>query len=322
MFGIVVIGRNEGERLRLCLQSLPTSAPIVYVDSGSRDNSIALAREYSAEVVELDVQKPFTAARARNAGFKRFQERFPQIEYVQFIDGDCALIASWPAKALAFLESNQPVCAVFGRRKERHPDRSIYNQLCDWEWEGSSIGEVAAFGGDVMIRATVFAELDGYRDELIAGEEPELCFRLRSAGWQIWRLDTDMTTHDACMTNLSQWWRRAMRSGYAFAQGASMHGASPEQYRIWETRRAWLWGLWIPLIGVLVVFQFGLIGMLFLTIYPLQFLRQLARNKGTLQERSLRALFQLLARFPESIGQLKFSYAQTFKQQTRIIEYK
>ena len=101
--------------------------------------------------------------------------------------------------------------------------------------------EARAFGGDVMIRAAALENVGGYRDDLIAGEEPELCIRLRAAGWRIWRLPYEMTSHDAAMTRFSQWWRRAMRAGYAFAQGAHLHGASPERHWVWESRRAWLW---------------------------------------------------------------------------------
>ena len=66
---VVVIGRNEGERLRQCLMSIDKGvAGIVYVDSGSTDQSIALAESLGAQVVELDASIPFTAARARNVG--------------------------------------------------------------------------------------------------------------------------------------------------------------------------------------------------------------------------------------------------------------
>jgi glycosyltransferase involved in cell wall biosynthesis len=53
--GVVVIGRNEGERLKRCLISATTqSTRVVYVDSGSSDNSPAIARDLGADVVDLD----------------------------------------------------------------------------------------------------------------------------------------------------------------------------------------------------------------------------------------------------------------------------
>jgi hypothetical protein len=162
----------------------------------------------------------------------------------------------------------------------------------------------------------------GYRDELIAGEEPELCVRLRAAHWHIWRLDRNMTLHDAAMTHFGQWWRRALRGGYAYAQGAYLHGASSERYRVWESRRAWLWGIWLPLACLLVGLLFGPRGWAAWLIYPLQFLRQTARNRGRLGDRALLALFQLLARFPEGLGQVRFMRDRLLRRQARLIEYK
>ena len=76
--GAVAIGKNEGERLRICLQSLAKQVSrLVYVDSGSSDGSVELARSVEAVVVELDPRIPFTAARARNAGVERLTEIAP-----------------------------------------------------------------------------------------------------------------------------------------------------------------------------------------------------------------------------------------------------
>ena len=131
-----------------------------------------------------------------------------------------------------------------------------------------------------------------------------------------------MTLHDAGMTRFVQWWRRNQRSGYAFAQGAHLHGALPERYRIWESRRAWLWGVWLP-VGCLVVgLAFGPWGWVAWLIYPLQMLRQAVRNRGSLGDRTLLGLFQLLARFPEACGEIKFMRDQLFGRQSRLIEYK
>ena len=179
-YGVVVIGRNEGERLRQCLMSLPRASVIVYVDSGSSDGSVQRARHLGADVIELDMRAPFTAARARNAGFRRLREISPDFEYVQFVDGDCELIDGWLEDAISFLNAHADVGAVCGRRRERYPERSIYNWLCDREWDGP-VGDVRYSGGDVMIRADALEAVGGYRDDLIAGEEPELCVRLRAA---------------------------------------------------------------------------------------------------------------------------------------------
>jgi GT2 family glycosyltransferase len=322
VFGAVAIGRNEGDRLKSCLSSLSTAAAVVYVDSGSIDGSSEWARRQpGVEVVDLDLSLPFTAARARNAGFRRLCQIAPQLRYVQFIDGDCELDSNWPARAVAFLDAHQDVGAVAGRRRERWPERSIYNWLCDQEWN-SPAGETRAFGGDVMMRTEALQRVGGYRDDLIAGEEPELCVRLRADGWRVWRLACEMTLHDAAMTRFGQWWRRVVRSGYAFAQGAQLHGSSSERHWVWESRRAWLWGAALPLTGLVTGVAFGPWGLVIWLVYPAQLLRQIGRGDGPLRRRAIIAAFQVLARFPEAFGQCKFFRDRLCGRPGRLIEYK
>jgi GT2 family glycosyltransferase len=320
-FGIVAIGRNEGERLKRCLRSLPASSTVVYVDSGSTDGSEIWARDFGVDVVQLDLAIPFTAARARNAGFRRLLQLRPGISYVQFIDGDCEMQIDWPKTAITFLQDHADVAAVFGRRRERHPDRSIYNQLCDWEWDGPP-GETRACGGDVLMRTLALQPLGGYRASLIAGEEPELCIRLRAAGWRIWRLNTEMSVHDAAMTHIGQWWRRNIRSGYAFAEGAHLHGAPPERHWVRESRRAWIWGVALPIVCMSMGLIFTPWGWVSWSIYPLQMLRLTSRDGGSHRDRAIKSFFQVLGRFPEAWGQIQFTRDRLLGRNVHLIEYK
>jgi GT2 family glycosyltransferase len=321
MFGAVVIGRNEGARLKRCLQSLSAATRIIYVDSGSTDGSAQWVRERRIEVIELDTNGLFTAARARNAGFRHLRKVAPELTYVQFVDGDCELTQQWPAHALSYLCAHADVGAVCGRRRERFPNNSTYNWLCDVEWNVLP-GEVRAFAGDVMMRTTALEAVGGYRDDLIAGEEPELCVRLRAAGWRIWRLPLEMTLHDANMLHFAQWWRRMLRSGFAFAQGAHLHGARPERHFVWESRRAQIWGIWLPLGCLAATFALWPWGLFTWLVYPLQVVRQTIRNPGPLMDRATLAFFQVLGRFPEALGQIKFRVGRWFGRQSTLIEYK
>jgi len=319
---VVAIGRNEGERLRACLMSVvPLAACVVYVDSGSTDDSVAMARGMGVDVLQLDPHVTFTAALARNAGWRRVCELTPEVEYIQFVDGDCAVVESWMPQAHAFLQAHPDVVAVCGRRRERHPERSVYNLLCDLEW-ASPIGEAKACGGDVMMRAAPLESVGGYRDSLIAGEEPELCVRLRAKGWRVWRLDAEMTLHDAAMTRIGQWWKRSMRAGFTFAEGAHLHGAPPERHRVRESRRAWVWGLCIPLAvfaGALLWNAWILVALL---VYPLQMLRLFLASEGPTRARAWRAVFMVLGKFAEAFGQLKYLALRLSGGTARLIEYK
>jgi GT2 family glycosyltransferase len=318
----VVIGRNEGQRLIRCLKSVQSEVELlVYTDSGSTDGSVQVAEQHGAHVVRLDQLRPFTAARARNEGFAAVKVLRPEIAFVQFIDGDCELVSGWLDVATRFMKRQANVGAACGRRRERFPETSVYNWLCDREWDGP-VGEVRAFGGDVLVRAVAFEAVGGYREDVIAAEDDELAVRLRAAGWRIWRLRSEMTLHDASMTHFSQWWRRSLRCGYAYAQGAHLHGAAPERHFVWESRRARLWGLWLSIGCIALSLAFFPWGLLAWLIYPLQVVRQTMRNIGTLGERSTLAFFQVMARFPESLGQIKFAWDWLLRRRAWLIEYK
>lgn len=315
--GVVAIGRNEGERLRRCLSSvIPLSPAVVYVDSGSTDGSSRMAGELGAQVVDLDMSRPFTAARARNEGLRRLLQCHPDIDYVQFVDGDCEMVFGWLEAAQLFLMNHPEHAVVCGRMRERHPDRSIYNRLCDQEWD-TPIGEALSCGGSAMMRVAALQAVGGYRDDLIAGEEPELCVRLRQAGWRVRRIDREMTLHDAAMTRFSQWWRRAVRAGYAFAEGAWLHGAPPERHWVRETRRSFFWGLFLPVLIVVATVGLGPPGGLLSLAYPLQWMRLALRNRS-----ASTGAFLLIGKFAEAWGGFRFHADRLRGIAGHIIEYK
>ncbi len=313
---VVIIGRNEGQRLIACLASLEgQNTQIVYVDSGSSDGSQDAARAVGAHVIDLDRDAPFTAARARNAGADFLATQAIPPDFVQFVDGDCALDPDWLTKAQAFLTDTPEAAVVFGRRRERFPEASIYNQMIDQEWD-VPIGQVSSCGGDALMRFSAFRDAGGYRPDLIAGEEPELCVRLRANGWTIWRIDAEMTLHDAALTRFSQWWQRNRRAGHAYAEGAAIHGAPPERHGIRETRSALIWGPGLLLIAVLGNLITPWLSVLFLA-WPLQVLRLLKRGEGW-----PRSAFLVLGKFPEAQGVLDFWWNRLKGQRRGLIEYK
>lgn len=320
--GLVAIGRNEGDRLRRCLLSVIGQVEkVVYVDSGSTDGSVDMARALGAEVVELNMTIPFTAARARNEGFRRLREIVSHLGYVQFVDGDCEVVPGWLRKAAQFLDEHAGVAVVCGRRRERFPERSVYNMLCDIEWD-TPVGQAKSCGGDAMMRTEALEQAGGYRNSLIAGEEPELCVRLRAAGWKIWRLDEEMTLHDAAIMRFGQWWRRTKRSGYAFAEGAYLHGAPPERHCVRQARSDRIWGLGIPVLTACFTIWFGLWGLAVLLIYPMQIVRKALHGTRSVRENWWYAMFLVLGRFPEVLGQLNFLYNRMARKTAQLIEYK
>lgn len=319
--GIVAIGRNEGKRLIGCLASVRAKTRhIVYVDSGSTDGSVAAAEEFGVSIVELDLTKPFTAARARNEGFAALRVVEPNIRFVQFVDGDCILSEGWLEAATAFISQKEDVAIVCGRRRERSPETSIYNKMADLEWD-TPVGEALACGGDALVRVAAFEAVEGFLPQLIAGEEPDLCVRLRDQGWKIWRLDAEMTQHDMAMTHFSQWWARTVRSGYGMAEVSWLHRMSPA--RIWkrETLSAIFWGGVVP-----VVIGFGALihsaVLALLLIYPVQIFRVAFREGVFTRESWLYAVFMTLAKFAALQGHLKLLWRRWRGGAIRLIEYK
>ena len=302
--GFIIIGRNEGDRLIRCFDALPRAhGTVVYVDSGSTDGSLEAAEQRNIHVVKLDIEKPFTAGRARNEGFAALQQLAPDTAFVQFIDGDCELAPDWINTASTFLTANPKVAVVCGRRRERFPENSIYNRLCDREWN-TPIGQTDACGGDAMMRVDAFTSVDGYTSELIAGEEPELCERLRGKGWMIWRIDAAMTLHDAAILHLRQWWMRGVRSGFGYAQVNAATAARPKPLYRSELRRAMIWAGALPASSIVAFFAFWPLALALLALYPLQIVRIAQRTGGG--DRWAYALFMVLAKFPELQGALRY----------------
>lgn len=323
--GIVIIGRNEGERLRHCLESaVGRAAAVVYVDSGSTDGSVALARLLGVEVIELDLAIPFTAARARNAGLGRLLERLPGLRYIQFVDGDCEIVAGWLDAAREALEAEAGVAVVCGRRRERYPERSLYNRLADIEWN-TPIGPAQACGGDAMMRVAPLQDVGGFDPSLIAGEEPELCLRLRRAGWTIHRLDAEMALHDIAMTRFGQWWRRSVRGGYAAAESAARYGRGPERYGVRSSWSFWFWGLAVPLSAFGLAWPTSGLSLLLLTGYPISATRaaRTVRARGaTRWQAVLYGVFCMLGKFPGLVGQCHYWAGRLRCREARLIEYK
>jgi glycosyltransferase involved in cell wall biosynthesis len=318
--GVVVIGRNEGDRLVRCLASVTACARLVYVDSGSTDESVDNAARIGASVVQLDLTRPFTAARARNEGFSALKSLQPNLRFVQFIDGDCSLVPGWLDKARAFLEQRTDVAIVCGRRRERHPEASIYNEICDLEWN-TPIGEAVECGGDALMRVQAFESVDGFQPRLIAGEEPELCVRLRKIGWTIWRLEADMTEHDASMTQFRQFWVRTVRNGYAFADVAWLHRNS--RFGIWKrpTLSALLWGGLLPATIGLGAFLHPA-ALLGAAAYPVQICRLALKEQSTFRRPWTLALLGVLSKFAQFQGILRFLWRNWQRRAATLIEYK
>ena len=330
---VVIIGRNEGARLQRCLRSIPAEVPAVYVDSGSTDDSVAFARSNGVAVLSLDMSIGFTAARARNVGWRHIVvDPALDAEFIQFVDGDCELDADWIDKALAAMQAEPGVAAVFGRRRERFPGRSIYNRMCDDEWN-VPVGIVAACGGDALFRVAALKAANGYSDDLIAGEEPDLCLRLARLDWFVRRIDGEMTLHDANILRFGSWWQRAKRGGFAYAAHVLRHGQRSDPQWRRQLKSILFWGFVWPVAGIglacLGALWQPLAGALLLAALAASYAVQVGRIAARKHRAGFDRRFSLrygalivIGKFAEFSGALKCWTNHLLHRQHRLIEYK
>ena len=331
--GIIAIGRNEGERLRLCLTSaLIGDRRVVYVDSNSSDGSPETAAALGADVVKLDMSLPFSAARARNAGFDRLLQIAPDVQYVQFVDGDCQLVSGWIEQAAATLDNQPHVAVVCGRRRERFPQTSVYNRLADLEWE-TPIGPAQSCGGDSMMRVAAFREAGGFDASVVAGEEPELCQRLREKNWQVLRIDAEMTLHDSALLHVGQWWKRCVRSGYGAMDVATRFGRKKGGLFVSQLRRARVWAVGLPvavliacIVAIFVGWRWAVVAACALAmLWPLEMFRlalKIRKRLRSTRDAVAHGILTVISRWANVLGQFRYLRDRAAGKTLRLIEYK
>jgi glycosyltransferase involved in cell wall biosynthesis len=330
-FGVVVIGRNEGERLARCFASIRAIPKRVYVDSGSTDGSVALARKEGIQLVELEIPPPFTAARARNAGLAQLLAGEPDLQFVQLIDGDCEMQSGWIESAVSVLSADPGLALVFGRRRERHPERSIYNALCDDEWN-VPLGEASGVGGDALFRVAALSDVGFYNPMMIAGEDTELAMRLRKRGWRLCRIDAEMTLHDAALYRFSQWWSRTRRSGHGYGEMAFLHPDARDPNWPRTVRSISIWGGCMPALWVIAVVlaiardaRWWIAVALLLIVWPLNMAR-LARRKrrhGLSPKLAWASgILLMVGKLPQFVGLVGYHRNRLLGRASRLIEYK
>lgn len=331
--GAVVIGRNEGPRLSRTLPSITSQIPhVVYADSDSKDGSPDVAASLGVHVVAL-TNPPHSAAKGRQTGFEALLKIAPQVQYVQFIDGDCTMNAEWLAKAVSYLDQHPKVASLAGRRREEFPHRTLYNALIDIDWDAKA-GPVDYVGGDCLCRVDAVKQIGGWNPDLIAGEDPDFGFRLRDAGWENHRIAQDMALHDVNMRSFRAYWLRAVRAGYCYLEVGWMHRNGTGRWWLKRVRSSILYGCLLPLawiVGILLTFLLtpfwiGLAICLPITALYARLLLKLftfARSKGASNPHAAAyALFNILCKGALFLGTLKRLIAAARHKQAPLIEYK
>lgn len=330
----VIIGRNEGERLRHCLTSVCADIPIViYVDSGSTDGSPELAESLGATVIQLK-SGPFTAAKGRHLGYEAVRAQHPDVEFVHFFDGDCRVADGWVEAAVRTLTTRPDAAVVCGFRREVNPQASIYNALCDLEWHRAT-GDVATCGGDALFRVSAYEAVGGYDATVPAGEEPELCQRLHDRGWKVVRIAHDMTWHDAALLRFTQWWKRQVRGGYGAMDVCVRFRLPPDASFRKQVRSARVWAMTIPAAIVFAGLSAAAVGGmawgaavagLCAMVLPAQAarlaLRIYRRGEASMKVAVGFGILSLVAKVGHAVGHISYVRDRRSGRHARLIEYK
>ena len=328
LVSVVVIGRNEGQRLAACLKSIKEipqfadNIELIYVDSNSHDGSPELAESLGAKVLCVQPTRP-CAAFGRNAGW-----RAATAPMILFLDGDTLLHPNFLQLALDEM-ANPEVAVVWGHRRESHPEQSLYNRVLDLDWiYPAGISDFC--GGDALMRRSVLEEVGGFSEDLIAGEEPELCQRIRAKGFVILHIDAPMTRHDLAMTQFQAYWKRALRAGHAYADVSQRMKATPFPLWVRECKRnaihasvlilllvgaialSILIGDFLPFLGLILAYAF-------LSLRSAYKARWRNASAFTLLLYGIHSHFQQI---PIACGQLSYWLHRFRNQQQGLIEYK
>lgn len=313
--GIVVIGRNEARILENCLKAvIRENVPVIYADSASEDNSVAIAHNCGVPVVKLDKQTPLSPARGRNEGYQYLLQHHPDIEFIQFIDGDCVLIQGWLDIALQTMNNMPEVGILCGEVSEENPNGSIYKRLAALEWNQPA-GEIKVCGGIFMTRKKALQDVNGFNTTIRAGEDDDICLRSHEQGWKIWRIKNPMAQHHIRIENFWDLWTRAKRSGYAFQGAAFLHRGLKEWHYVRDNLSNYLFGGLIPLIAIVGIPWTHGLSLFLLFAYPALWLRIYLRHRENLgnDDARLYASFCVFAKFPGFLGAIEFWFSRLFK---------
>jgi GT2 family glycosyltransferase len=229
---IVIVCWNNKRYLEPCLDSLYAAGlrsqfDVVVVDNGSTDGSQAMLRERFPEVQIVQNDHNVGLSRASNQGMQATRGR-----YVLLLNDDTLVNGPSLDAMVHFLDTHPEAGAVGGRllnpdgsfqaagnrfpslREEfliatrlgnliwpGYPDRGYPDQVECVDWIGSAC---------LLLRRAALDQV-GLLDEefFIYGDEADLQYRLKKAGWQTYYLPTVTTIHYGGRS-MNRWRRRNM----------------------------------------------------------------------------------------------------------------
>lgn len=225
---VVVPTRDRATAVCRLLAALPPGLPVVVVDDGSRDPTAlaAVAHRYGARLVRHAVNRG--PAAARNTGLEA-----AATPYVAFCDSDVRPEPGWLGVLRRHLDD--PAVAIVAPRVRGRVPAPSDSWIERYEQARSSLdlgprpaavqvhGRVAYLPSAFLLaRRSALRELGGFAEEMRAGEDVDLVWRLLETGWRVRYEPAAEVRHDH-RTRPAAWLARKAFYGTSAAPLARRH---------------------------------------------------------------------------------------------------
>ena len=203
LVSIVIPVKDRADDLRHCITSLRQLAypqdrlEVIVVDDGSTDSSPEVAQELGAVLLESGAVGGGPAL-ARNKG-----AAVANGDILAFIDSDCTAEENWLNELLPAF-ADEKLAAVggwvdgmyHGSALDRYEAVMSSLNLGRREMSGGAGGDTFYLPScNLLMRKSAFAAAGGFRPEMHVGEDVDLTWRLRDAGWTIQYLPCGTVFH-------------------------------------------------------------------------------------------------------------------------------
>jgi GT2 family glycosyltransferase len=168
----------EEQLIALAAQQCPQPWEVIVADNGSTDRSASFAREFAKahenfHLIDASMVKGPPAA--RNAGVRASSGNL-----LVFCDADDVVQAGWLNSFAKALEDVDVAAGVF--------DFWSLNGLSVSPHQPASVRQLgflpAGLGANLAVRRRAFEDIGGFAEELLVGEDIDLCWRLQLAGYR------------------------------------------------------------------------------------------------------------------------------------------
>lgn len=249
---VVLICKNQAWNMPRLIESVlehtsgVSTNEIVLVDSASTDDTIDVAFDYPIRIIRLHDDQHLTAAAGRYIGYQHTTG-----DYVLFLDGDMELCEGWIEQALPVLNEQSELAVLTGHVIDLPiTDQPVVVPSSQNNNTPCKITELQHGGGAAIYRRSVLEQVGTFNPFVYSDEEPELCLRIRHAGYRVARIERPITLHYTDPRHkLGSLFARRQRNLYlGFGQNIRYHLSTGLVWAYIKERRFAL----LPVAGIIV----------------------------------------------------------------------